>query len=190
MSKDLDVDDIFDDSNKKKKLNGCRKGKSGERLLVALFNERFGEGFSRSIGSGNRWGQKVSLPQHAVEVFTGDLCCPKGFKWVLESKNGYDEIDLNLCMMKDSAVLNSFIDQVMKDSHRSQRKPMLLWKKTRRPWIAFVHNEELKDYEFKYKFVYGKWTGVALEKLLELEDSFFLNADVLPNVVADSGKID
>ncbi len=188
----LDVDDILDPAKqKKKKVDGGKKGKRAERDLVKLFVARFGEGFSRSLGSGNRWGQVKNLPKHAKDTLTGDLCCPKGFKWVLESKNGYDDIDLNLCMLKDSGQLNGFLDQVTKDVKRSDdKKPMLLWKKTRRPWLAFVHNEELEGKYFKYQFVYGKWTAVALEKLLELEDEFFFDADALADVLQDEGKID
>lgn len=194
INEGLDVDDLFDPEKKKtkKKVDGGKKGKRAERELVKLFVARFGEGFSRSLGSGNRWGQVKGLPKHAKDTLTGDLCCPKGFKWVLESKNGYDDIDLNLCMMKDSGQLNSFLDQVVKDGKRPgvNRKPMLLWKKTRRPWLAFVYHEELEGLHFKYKFVYGKWTAVALEKLLELDDSFWFEADALPAVAHNEGKID
>jgi len=189
----LDVDDIFDESKKKKKkVDGGKKGKRAERELVKLFVARFGEGFSRSLGSGNRWGQVKNLPKHAKDTLTGDLCCPKGFKWVLESKNGYDDIDLNLCMLKDSGQLNGFLEQASKDGRRPgvNRKPMLLWKKTRRPWLAFVHSEELEGHAFKYKFVYGKWTAVALERLLELDDTFFFDDDALSAVAKDEGKID
>jgi len=188
----LDVDDIFgeDGKKKKKKVDGGKKGKTAERELVKLFTARFGDGFSRSLGSGNRWGQVKKLPQHAKDTLTGDLCCPKGFKWVLESKNGYDDIDLNLCMVKDNGLLNGFLDQVTKDVKRGGRKPMLLWKKTRRPWLAFVHTEELDGLQFKYRFVYGKWTAVALEKLLEVPDDFFFDADALADVATNTGKID
>jgi len=187
----LDVDDIFDPAKKKKKkVDGGKKGKRAERDLVKLFTARFGEGFSRSLGSGNRWGQVKNLPKHAKDTLTGDLCCPKGFKWVLESKNGYDDIDLNLALLKDCGQLNGFLDQASKDGRRANRKPMLLWKKTRRPWLTFVHNEELDGLHFKYKFVYGKWTAVALERLLELDDTFFFDDDALASVATDTGKID
>lgn len=190
----LDVDDIFGNDNdkkkKKKKVDGGKKGKTAERELVKLFTARFGDGFSRAPYSGARWGQVKNLPKHAKDTMTGDLCCPKGFKWVLESKNGYDDIDLNLCMVKDNGQLNSFLDQVTKDFKRVNRKPMLLWKKTRRPWLAFVHTEELEGLHFKYRFVYGRWTAVALEKLLEVSDDFFFDADALADVATNTGKID
>lgn len=191
INEGLDVDDIFNpEKKKKKKVDGGKKGKTAERELVKIFVARFGEGFSRSLGSGNRWGQVKNLPKHAKDTLTGDLCCPKGFKWVLESKNGYDDIDLSLCMAKDSGQLNSFLDQVTKDVRRCDKKPMLLWKKTRRPWLAFVHNEELAGLHFKYQFVYGKWTAVAMEKILEVDDAFWFEPEALSAVSKDQGKID
>lgn len=187
----LDVDDVLEiKSKKKKKVDGGKKGKRAERDLVKLFTARFGDGFSRSLGSGNRWGQVKNLPTHAKDTLTGDLCCPKGFKWVLESKNGYDDIDLNLVLLKESGTLNAFLKQVSDDEARIQRKPMLLWKKTRRPWLAFVHSEELEGHHFKFKFVYGKWTAVALEHLLKLEDNFFFTEEAIGSVAINHGKID
>lgn len=199
MAVSRDICDVFDEElavedvlkpKVKKKVDGGKKGKRAERDLVRQFTERFGDGFSRSIGSGNRWGQVKNLPKHARDTLTGDLCCPKGFKWVLESKNGYDDIDLNVCLLKESGMLNSFLDQASKDGQRVSRNPMLLWKKTRRPWLAFVHTEELEGHHFKFKLIYGKWTAVALDKLLELPDDWFFDADSLPVVVQDTGKID
>ena len=35
------------------------------------------------------------MPAHAKETLTGDICCPKGFRFVIESKGGYNKIDLN-----------------------------------------------------------------------------------------------
>jgi hypothetical protein len=51
---------------------------------------------------------------------------------------------------------------------------MLCWKKIRKPWLAFVHTKDLVGRTFKYKLQYGKWSVVALEHLLKLEDDFFI----------------
>ena len=42
--------------HKKRKANGKKKGDRCELQLVKVLTKRFGEGFSRSVGSGNRWG--------------------------------------------------------------------------------------------------------------------------------------
>jgi hypothetical protein len=68
----------------------------------------------------------------------------------------------------------------MKDSKRCGRIPMLCWKKTRKPWLAFLPTRELSGKGFKYKMQYGKWTVVALEHLLKLEDGFFFENPATP----------
>jgi len=174
-----DVDDFVleDIKPKKKKINGKRKGSKIELDLTKVLNARFGTGFSRSVGSGNRWGQVNHLPKHAQDVFSGDLIVPKGFKFVLECKGGYDSIDMSSVFVRGNSELDGFLDQVTKDSKRCDRKPMLCWKKTRKPWLAFVLTKELSGRSFKYKMQYGKWTVVALEYLLKLDDEFFLDAE-------------
>ena len=67
------------------------------------------------------------------------------------------------------------LEQALNDSNRCGRKPMMCWKKTRKPWLAFVLSEELQGHDFKYAMKYGRWTGVALEHLLKLDNSFFMN---------------
>lgn len=182
MSEFEDLDDfVMDDLTKKvqkKRVNGKKKGSRTELDLTKVLNARFGTGFSRSIGSGNRWGQVNHLPKHAREVFSGDLVVPKEFKFVIESKGGYEEIDINSIFLKGNSELDSFLAQAVADGKRCGRKPMLCWKKTRKPWIAFIMTDELKDVEmeFKYSIKYKCWTGIALEHLLKLDDSFFLNA--------------
>lgn len=177
-----DTDDfVFDDKffdkdkgKKKKKVDGKKKGNRTELGLVKVLEKRFGEGFSRAVGSGNRWGQVNHLPKHAREVFSGDLVVPQGFKFVLESKGGYDGIDLNSIFVRGNSELDGFLTQVTKDSKRCGRKPMLCWKRNHKPWLAFVHTKELTGHKFKYRLLYGKWSVVALDDLLKLEDSFFL----------------
>ena len=167
-------DDILGEK-RKKKVDGKKKGNRTELELVKILNTRFGTGFSRAVGSGNRWGQVDHLPKHARDVFSGDLVVPKNFKFVIESKGGYDSIDMSSVFVHGNSELDNFMSQVTDDSKRCNRKPLLCWKKTRKPWLAFVHTIELKGLEFKYKIEYGKWTGVALEHLLKLEDSFFIS---------------
>jgi hypothetical protein len=175
------VDDFFTDDllvdkkkRKKRKADGKRKGNRVELDLVKIFNERFGGGFSRSVGSGNRWGQVAHLPKHAQEIFSGDLIVPKGFKWAVESKGGYSEIDIDSVFVGGNKALDEFLDQVTKDAVRCGRKPMLCWKRDRKPWLAFVPTRELAGQTFEYLLSYKKWSAVALETLLKLPDQWFL----------------
>jgi len=158
---------------KKKKKNSTQKGKRVERTLVKLFTERFGDGFSRTIGSGNRWGQVAYLPKHAQDTFTGDLVTPAGFQFVIESKGGYDDIDLSSVFVSGNAQLDEFIEQVTAESERCGRKPIILWKKSRKPWLAFVRTDDLPHLDWTYRLVYRDWSAVALEELFKLPDEFF-----------------
>jgi len=173
---DFIVDDIIENKKKKiKKVNGKKKGSRVERELSKILNKRFNcEDFSRSVGSGNRWGQVDHLPKHARDVFSGDLIVPENFVFCLESKGGYDGIDLNGIFIHGCSELDNFLEQATKDAVRCGRKPMLCWKRTRKSWLAFVKANELSNYEFKYCLHYQDWIAVSLDKLLELEDSFFL----------------
>lgn len=178
---DFFTDDLFEERKKRKrKADGKRKGNRCELELVKVLTERFGEGFSRSVGSGNRWGQVSYLPKHAQEVFSGDLIVPKRFKWVLESKGGYDGIDLNTVFVRGNSELDKFLDQVTKDSNRCGRKPMLCWKRDRKPWLAFVPTKELRGHSFKYRMLYKHWSAVDLKTLLKLSDDFFFEAEATP----------
>jgi Holliday junction resolvase len=171
MSEDFFIDDINPDSNKKR-INGGGKGKRGERNLTKLLNKRFGAGFSRTVGSGARTSFFTKMPLHAMETFSGDIVCPEGFSWVIECKYGYDDIDL-FCLEKVK-MFDSFLNQVSKDSNKCGRKPMLLWRKTRKNWIAFVRNEDLPSTNFENKICYFGWTGVLFSKLLTEPDSYFI----------------
>ena len=168
-------EEFINPKKKKKKVDGKKKGNRTELDLVKILNKRFGTGFSRSVGSGNRWSQVNHLPKHARDVFSGDLVVPEGFLFTIESKGGYDGIDLSSIFIRGNSELDKFLSQAEDDSKRCNRKPMLCWKKTRKPWLSFLKTSDLEGHDFKYKLIYGKWTGISLDLLLELEDKFFLN---------------
>jgi hypothetical protein len=69
---DFLTDDLFasQKQRRKRKADGKKKGNRVELSLSKVLNKRFGGGFSRSVGSGNRWGQVAHLPKHAQEVFS------------------------------------------------------------------------------------------------------------------------
>lgn len=176
---DFIVDDIVANRKRQKKnqkkVNGKNKGSRVERELSKILNKRFNcEDFSRSVGSGNRWGQVNHLPKHARDVFSGDLIVPSNFRYCLESKGGYDGIDLNGVFERGSSELDNFLDQAVSDAERCGRKPMLCWKRTRKSWLAFLKSNEIAGMEFKYSLKYREWTGVLLEDLLRLDDDFFI----------------
>lgn len=173
-SEDQFVDDIL--SNKQnKKINSKKKGNRNELEFAKILTKRFNKGFSRSVGSGNRWSQTAFLPKHAQKVFSSDLVVPKNFKFCLEVKGGYNGIDLNSIFLRGNSDLDKFLVQAYKDAKRAGKKPLLAWKKDRKPWLVFILNRDAQDLDFKYKLVYNKWSAVALDEFLKLSDDFFFN---------------
>lgn len=173
MEENYFVDDILDNKKRKKKVNGNKKGKRTELGVAKLLTERFGQSFSRSVGSGNRWSQ-ANLPQHAREVFSGDLVCPSNFLFSIESKGGYeDEIDLNSVLFEGNARLDSFLKQAEDDGERCGRKPLILWKRARKPWLSMLKTNDLPHLDWKYRLIYKDWSMVSLDSLLALPDEFF-----------------
>ena len=167
----LDIDEIL--PKKPKKVNGKKKGNRTELELTKILSNRFNMPFTRSVGSGNRWSQVDKMTEEATQVFSGDLVVPKGFKFVIESKGGYDSIDMSSIFIKGNSELDSFMEQVTDDSKRCGRSPMVCWKKTRKPWLVFVLTRDLVGHEFEYTMKYKEWTGVALDHILKLNDEFF-----------------
>lgn len=176
MEEDFFVDEIHD---RKKRKNSKAKGKTGEREIVNLFNERFAEilkanptwgKFQRCVGSGNRWSQ-TTLSDNEQNVFAGDVRHPH-FRFVIESKKGYD-VDLAATFEGGDKTLDGFLQQVESDSQRSKKDPMLIWKKDRRPYLVFV---KVLEGEYVYLMKYREWNVVALKDLLKLPDAFFFQS--------------
>jgi hypothetical protein len=185
MSEELEIDDLLL-NHKNKKIKSGVKGKRGEREIVNILNSRFKillnenptwGGFSRSVASGARWGQNVNLPKHAQDTFSGDITSPTNFKFVLESKIGYNSIDLYNCINGDCSELDKFLTQVTNDSIRSSKLPLLLWKKDRKERIVFVKN--IDDFSVINNYlIYKDWFCVNFKEFLKLSDKYFFNINI------------
>ena len=183
---DREIDNILDNLEKKKKVKSGLKGKRVELELVKDLNTRFKKllaknpdwgGFSRSIGSGNRWGQKVHLSKAAKETYSGDLVVPANFKFSIESKGGYNDIDLCSVFNGGSKELDGFLEQAAGDSKDVGKKPMLIWKKDRKPRLVFIYTKDVpkKQLSSNYLMIYRDWTVVAWEDLAKLTDDYFFD---------------
>ena len=177
--KDLQIENLLDSKKPKKKVDGKAKGDRTELHLCKLFGEHFGEEFSRALGSGARIWQVGQLPEHAKKTLTGDICAPEKFKWVIESKGGYED-DMNLANALDGEgllQLDKFIEQVSHDSEYCKRKPIICWKRNRKPWLACIREEDFTpigfERKFPYRLHYREWIMVSLEELLELTEKDF-----------------
>lgn len=179
---DLDIDNILNDKRKKrkKKIDGKAKGDRTELGLCKLLTDHFGEPFSKALGSGSR-GKQVNLPEYAKKSLSGDVCVPENFKWVIESKGGYEE-EMDSWRIVDGKLpqLDEFIKQVSGDAKDCQRKPIICWKRNRKSWLACILLKDLgptlKEQDFPNRIHYGDWIVIPFDKLLEItEKSFWFN---------------
>tara|TARA_R100001086_G_C11719865_1_gene226589 strand:- start:105 stop:638 length:534 start_codon:yes stop_codon:yes gene_type:complete len=122
-------------SDKKKRTNSKAKGSRFERKIATMFNDRFKtKEFSRTPGSG-AFATTHSLPEH-LQIY-GDLIAPKNFKYCIECKKGYKNINLNN-LLDYSSQLFKFIQQCEKDSQKCKKEPMLLYQQDRQPILAIT----------------------------------------------------
>lgn len=169
---DLILDDLS--VEKKKKVNGKKKGNRVELQLAKLLSKRFGKPFSRSVGSGNRWSQVSNMPDHAKETLIGDLCCFSGFKYVVECKAGYgDAIDLN-SIHDGISQIDKFIKQSEHDAELSGKLPIIIWKRNNKPWLAMIKKENAVGVFLDIFIMYNNWIIVSLNELLKQPDEFWI----------------
>ena len=121
------------------------------------------------------------MSKAASDTYSGDIVCPEGFLFVLESKGGYNDIDLCVLFSGSQSELDGFLKQVSDDSKRCGRKPMLIWKKDRKPRLAFLRSEDLSSRSFSCSLKYGEWTALSYDELITLEDDFFFTASSEPS---------
>lgn len=187
--KDLEVDDILLNSGKNKnKLNSNSKGKRVENSLCKVLNKRFSSlltenlswgNFNRSLGSGNRWSQVNNMSNKEKSVFSGDIVCPDNFNFVIESKGGYNDIDIISIFNDGNKEIDSFIEQSSNDAERASKKSIIIWKKNRKNWVCIIKKDNLPNNEYltniTFYIKYKEWIILDLMEFLELEDSYFFN---------------
>lgn len=112
-----------------------RKGKRGERKLIPLLNDWWGEKFRRVPRSGAlRWGTDHRV---AGDLVTSD----PDFPWVVEAKNreSWDLKDLFL----GQGPIFSWFQQAADDGKRVNKKPLLFFTKNYHPYYVFVKLDDL-----------------------------------------------
>ena len=118
------------------------------------------------------------MTEEAKQVYSGDIVVPKGFKWVIECKGGYED-DMDAWHVVDGSLkkLDEFIKQVSHDAGYTGRKPIICWKRNRRPWLACIRWEDFTPIgietlfpnriQYVYQAAEEQWVIVSLEKLFE-----------------------
>ncbi len=131
------MEDNYDISSlkKKKKKNSRAKGSTFERQIAKLLNEHLGTTeFSRTPGSG-AFATTHSLPDH-LKIY-GDLITPQNFRYCIECKKGYNNINL-YSLYNNSSEFWKFINQCQKDADKCGKVPLVIFKQDRQPTLGIL----------------------------------------------------
>ena len=176
------MEDNYDISGlkKKKKVNSRTKGSSFERQIAKTFNDRFNTTeFSRSPGSG-AFATTHTLPEH-LKIY-GDLITPQNFKYCIECKKGYNNLNL-YSLYNYSSEWWSFLEQCQKDSKKCDKIPLVIFKQDRQPTLAIVpshvQTNKLQQYIEIFKeeppMTKRVYRIYKFEDLLDDYDSFWIS---------------
>ena len=181
---DFDIEDLLGNlqkkQSKKKKKDSKDMGTRGERDLILSFAARFPDKpFYRVVGSGNRWAQVKDLG-HNKEVFTGDIVPPPDFKFTIECKYGYENIELMSIFSDGHKMVEEWIKQSQKQADSIGKQPLLCWRKPHFSWLAFLPKEVFKlvKPKPKYHMTYRHLHVTSLSILLSQPDSFWFDVKV------------
>ncbi len=159
---------------KTKRKNSRTKGSTFERTIAKALNERFNTNeFSRSPGSG-AFATTHTLPEHLK--IHGDLITPKNFRFCIECKKGYNNENLYSLYNNRSEFWN-FIRQCEKDSRKSKKVPLVIFKQDRHPTLAIV--PESVSYEAEavvsVQYLDKKYFIYLFDEFIKQPDELFLS---------------
>jgi succinate dehydrogenase flavin-adding protein (antitoxin of CptAB toxin-antitoxin module) len=190
----LNVNDIPEDNHlkeKKKKVNGCRKGKAAERDICHELEALFpGDIFRRVPMSGAFMGgfnfnKNMKINEEAKKTLTGDIITPTWMKFSLESKAYDDDPQFHKILNGEDKMLDKWIGQATEDAAKVDKKMLIIFRITskrsgyvcleRQSFIDFVEhrNPTLPETALVYK---GKY--IILEKSVFMDNYFKLYKSV------------
>ena len=171
------MDDIYDLKNlrkKPKRKNSRTKGNTFERQIAKILNDRFNTTeFSRSPGSG-AFATTHSLPEH-LKIY-GDLITPEKFKFCIECKKGYNNLNL-YSLYNYSSEFWKFIEQSEKDAEKCSKLPMVIFKQDRQPVLAIIPKDISFEENIKYIEIHKNKTYrvYLFDELIKCWDSMWFD---------------
>jgi succinate dehydrogenase flavin-adding protein (antitoxin of CptAB toxin-antitoxin module) len=190
----INVDDIPPDDHlkeKKKRVNGCRKGKAAERDICHELEALFpGDIFRRVPMSGAFMGgfnfnKNMKINEEAKKTLTGDIITPTWMKFSLESK-AYDDTPMfHKILDGQDKDLDKWITQASEDAAKVDKKFLLIFRITskRSGFVCLERDVFLNfcdgrnnTYPENYLLYRGKY--YILEKSLFMENYFKLYKSV------------
>ncbi len=123
-------------------------GKGFEYEVRDILREATGDNsFERVPSSGAYFGgaNKVraeTARDDLVEIMSGDIICPPGWRWVVECKNHEDVPIHQLFLGEGSKTIDEFLKQVNEDGNTSGKQPLLVMKLRRK---GFKLSKKVRD---------------------------------------------
>ena len=161
-------------NNKKKRIQSKKKGNRVELEFSKILNERFNleKGFIRVPYSGafstnNRIYKDTR--EDALNVLSGDLICPEGFRFSIEIKsraefNFWDLLNED----NDHTEILNWIAQSENDSICVNKQPLLLIKiNNKKPFAMFPSTL------YKANMEWNGYSIVRFDYFMKFDDSFF-----------------
>ena len=155
----------------------ARYGKGFEYEVRDLLREATGiDSFDRVPHSGAWLGGKnafraTNARNDMVDIMTGDMVTPEGWRWVCECKNHEDIPVHQLFFGTECKVIDEFLGQICDDSETSGKEPLLVFKVRKKPYSfkkKFI--DELKEADISVPKVNSVTTGIMVAELVEYSD--------------------
>jgi hypothetical protein len=157
--------EFSEDLKFKKRPNSKKKGSSFERKVCQVLNDYFKTTeFCRSPNSG-AFATTHNLPEY-LKIY-GDIITPKEFKFCIEAKRGYSDINISDLFNKKSKFWE-FIEQAERDSRKSHKPYLLIWQQDRGRILCVLPKTYSLIVENHLNF--GIINIIALEELLKLNN--------------------
>lgn len=171
MKDDFDISKLK--KEKKKRINSRTKGNTFENKICKILNERFNTSdFMRSPGSG-AFATSHKLPEH-MQIH-GDLITPKGFRFTIECKKGYNKESI-ASIFNPKSNLRLFIEQAERDAEKENKDFLLIFAQDRQTAIAIINRKSfcstpiLPSECFNFWFNGRDYYMMPLEVILKYDD--------------------
>jgi len=182
---DLDVKDVPKDdvlAPKKKKVNGCRKGKVAERDICHEMELMFpGDIFRRVPMSGAFMGgfnfnKNMHINDEAKKTLTGDIITPTWMKFSFESKAYDDTPAFHKIINGEDKDINKWIEQAEGDAAKVDKKMLIIFRITsKRMGFVCLEKEVLQDFSVGRNPTLPKNYLIYNNKYIIMEKSVFMN---------------
>jgi hypothetical protein len=182
---DIDLDNVPEDTSlkqKKKKVNGCKKGKVAERDICHEMESIFpGDIFRRVPMSGAFMGgfnfnKNMHINEEAKKTLTGDIITPTWMKFSFESK-AYDDTPMfHKILCGEDKDFDKWIKQATDDASKVDKKMLIIFRITsKRKAFVCLEREVFSDFCVGRNILQPQNHMIYKDNYIIMEKSIFIN---------------